>query len=276
MADARPPAHPGLAVVLTFSRAGLRTGKLLAKRATISSVLAKHKSAKDSARALLLRTRPGHRTARMLDDIAAHCSSLKFFRRFPPEHCRNVLDAAEARAYEPGEIVFKQGDKGERFYIVLHGACELTVADVDKYASLERAEPVLSKMLFLMYAGDSFGELSLIENDARRSGTVRAADGGLEVLSLGRDEYRALVYDHENEQVAERAAVIRQSRVYKTLRWNDDQLEELCRWMRPKVTHRRRLRASSSCCASAPHRPTAAGDFSSHSFCFCTCPLSDV
>ena len=176
-----------------------KLAKSSSHRASITSVLAKHKTTKDAARQLLARTQPGKRTPRMLDEIAAHCSSLKFFRRFPPEQCRRILDAVRCVTLGPGGTVFEQGDAGLLFYVVLHGACELFVQE-EKAASRAAGTPTLTSSLFLLYAGDSFGELSLIEAGADgawrpgdRSGTVQATDGGVELLTLSQPEYMALV-----------------------------------------------------------------------------------
>jgi len=176
-----------------------KLAKSSSHRASITSVLAKHKTTKDAARQLLARTQPGKRTPRMLDEIAAHCSSLKFFRRFPPEQCRRILDAVRCVTLGPGGTVFEQGDAGLLFYVVLHGACELFVQE-EKAASRAAGTPTLTSSLFLLYAGDSFGELSLIEEGADgawrpgdRSGTVQATDGGVELLTLSQPEYMALV-----------------------------------------------------------------------------------
>ena len=99
----------------------------------------------------------------------------------------------------PGGTVFEQGDAGLLFYVVLHGACELFVQE-EKAASRAAGTPTLTSSLFLLYAGDSFGELSLIEEGADgawrpgdRSGTVQATDGGVELLTLSQPEYMALV-----------------------------------------------------------------------------------
>jgi hypothetical protein len=89
-----------------------------------------------------------------------------------------------ARALEPvhavaGADVIRQGDQGDRVYVVVSG--ELAV-EVDGLAG-GRLGP-----------GDVFGEIALLR-DVPRTATVRAATGS-ELLTLGRDEFLAAVTGH--------------------------------------------------------------------------------
>ncbi|MGH3141368.1 MAG: MFS transporter [Gaiellales bacterium] len=89
-----------------------------------------------------------------------------------------------ARALEPvdapaGTELIRQGDHGDRVYIVVSGQLEVEVDG--------RAGKGLG-------AGDVFGEIALLR-DVPRTATVRAATAA-EVLTLGRDEFLAAVTGH--------------------------------------------------------------------------------
>jgi CRP-like cAMP-binding protein len=69
-------------------------------------------------------------------------------------------------------VVVREGDPGDRFYVLTGGSASVTVAG--------SARPTL-------HAGDGFGEIALLRN-VPRTATVTAS-GALEVLTLGRDRF---------------------------------------------------------------------------------------
>jgi len=91
------------------------------------------------------------------------------------------LNAAAERLkplrFAPGQVVVRQGDRADRFFIITRGEAEVLVERPD-------APPV---HLNTLRAGQYFGEIALLRG-GRRTATVRAsADTGLDVLALGRD-----------------------------------------------------------------------------------------
>ena len=78
--------------------------------------------------------------------------------------------------FEAGEIVFDQGDIGDRIYFVIAGEADILVD----------GEPVAQAA-----AGDVFGEIALI-NDRPRTATVRARSA-LDTASVSRDAFHTLV-----------------------------------------------------------------------------------
>ncbi|MDH4137293.1 MAG: cyclic nucleotide-binding domain-containing protein, partial [Anaerolineae bacterium] len=83
--------------------------------------------------------------------------------------------------YSPGRVIIRQGERGDRFYIVERGHVEVTVRD----------ERGVSEVVNQLDRGDYFGELALLR-DAPRNATCRATLP-TEVLSLGRQDFDRLV-----------------------------------------------------------------------------------
>jgi len=78
--------------------------------------------------------------------------------------------------YERGEIVCRQGDKGDSFYIIQSGAVEVSRSDKDR-----------DLVLALLEKGDFFGEMVLVD-DYYRSATVKAIRK-TRLLPLNREKF---------------------------------------------------------------------------------------
>jgi NADH dehydrogenase len=77
--------------------------------------------------------------------------------------------------YEAGQDVFREGDLGDRLYIILTGQ-----------ADVRRGDALLARL----GAGQCFGEMALL-NQATRNATVRCTSS-MDVLSLPKQEFAVL------------------------------------------------------------------------------------
>jgi len=91
---------------------------------------------------------------------------------------------SERLQFEPGQVIIRQGESGNRFYFITKG-------EVEVIKETETGETLLARLS----SGQYFGEIDLLYN-RRRSATVRAAqdrDNGVEVIAVGKavfDELR--------------------------------------------------------------------------------------
>ena len=84
---------------------------------------------------------------------------------FPPDLAQTkVASASDIRSqhFEPGEIVFHQGDLGDNVYLIESGECEV----------LREGNGGL-KLLATLQAGEFFGEMAVL-SDKTRSATIKA------------------------------------------------------------------------------------------------------
>jgi NADH dehydrogenase len=96
----------------------------------------------------------------------------------PPELVELRLSGSSgilSEHFEPGEMVFHQGDLGDRLYIIISGAAEVV-----------RAGRVLARL----GPGHCFGEMALLQGTVRNAG-VRCVEP-MQVLNLPKREYRLL------------------------------------------------------------------------------------
>lgn len=103
------------------------------------------------------------------------------FRGLPEAELWSIAALARPRVLGKEEMLFREGDPGDRFYIVFAGAVEVL-----KERPLGDHERLAVKR-----AGEAFGEMSLL-NDAPRSASVRALEP-TELLVIARDDFNALL-----------------------------------------------------------------------------------
>ena len=95
------------------------------------------------------------------------------FRQLPKEKCEEIIRSMENRVIAPGTIIFRQGDPGDRYYIVQSGKVRVFREDA---AGLETELSVLG-------AGESFGEMALLTGEARSASVEALEETRLRVLS---------------------------------------------------------------------------------------------
>src|SRR5690242_19741373 len=99
----------------------------------------------------------------------------------PEEELRRVLAMARRRRFGRNEVVFHRGDPADSLHLIAKG----------RFASRVTTQSGETVTVAVLGAGEAFGELALVEPDAKRSTTVVALEVG-ETYSVGRDEFGAL------------------------------------------------------------------------------------
>ncbi|KAI8988738.1 cAMP dependent protein kinase regulatory subunit [Pilobolus umbonatus] len=103
------------------------------------------------------------------------------FKSLELSEIHKIADALEPIRYRDGEIVLKQGDAGDNFYLIEDGEALF-------YKSSPDGSQVLVNQL---KKGDYFGELALL-NDAPRAATV-VSKGDLKCVTLGKAAFTRLL-----------------------------------------------------------------------------------
>jgi len=93
-----------------------------------------------------------------------------------------IADALKCETYSKGEIIVKQDDPGDKFYIVEEG---------ELYAEKTRADSGAARVMDYK-PGDYFGELALLKNQPRAASVIVSSDGA-KVLSLGRQSFNKML-----------------------------------------------------------------------------------
>ena len=112
-----------------------------------------------------------------------HLKENKFFRNLVEKKPLDaVLDLVNKLTYEfkqEGEFVFRHGEKGTTFYVILDGIVGVNVPIVDdEETDLEKPEREVAQMI----KGQSFGELALIYDQPRAASIQAKTDCHFAVL----------------------------------------------------------------------------------------------
>lgn len=115
------------------------------------------------------------------DDWMMRLLHTRAFQMVPPANLQAIFLRMERIVAPAGEVVVRQGDAGDYFYVIVEGRCIVT-----------RERPgQKSVRLADIEAGDTFGEESLI-SDAPRNATVTLLTDGC-LMRLAKSDFHALL-----------------------------------------------------------------------------------
>ena len=109
-------------------------------------------------------------------------SRIPLFSDLPADELDHLQNMLKTRSLRPGEILFKEGERGEHFYILTHGELEILLG-------VETKEEMI---LNILGPGEYLGEMSLIIPGGERTATARASKETA-LLAMSRDEFNALI-----------------------------------------------------------------------------------
>jgi CRP-like cAMP-binding protein len=106
----------------------------------------------------------------------------KAFHRIPPANLQAIFMRLQRVSYKAGDVVIKQGDEGDYFYVITNGRCLVT-----------RETPLNREGIKLAELGpaDTFGEESLISESKRNATVTMLTDGAL--MRLGKQDFNTLL-----------------------------------------------------------------------------------
>lgn len=134
--------------------------------------------------------------------LAHMMRKIEFFTPLTIGQLEKILPTIMLYAYDKGETVFSQGQKGDAFYIVYKGSAEIRL----------RQWLVLSKKIATMKAGDFLGEIALI-SDEPRTASVVCAEPTL-MFTLIAEDFKFVL--HENPTAAAEMKKIAARRKFAT------------------------------------------------------------
>jgi len=124
--------------------------------------------------------------------LETHLRSVPIFDGVTDDFLRQLATRTELVRFEPGQIIFRQGDPAESFYLVRIGFVKVT-----------KSFPGGDLVVAYQPRGSYFGEIGLLEDDGRRIATCTALDH-VELVKIGVQAFRDML--QRFPQVARRLA----------------------------------------------------------------------
>jgi CRP-like cAMP-binding protein len=115
------------------------------------------------------------------DHVVEVLERVPLFQGLPRADLEQIAQLVRPRELGGGEFLFREGDSGDKFYVVYSGAVEI----------LKERPLGDHERLAVRRGGDAFGEMALL-NDAPRSASVRAVEA-TRLLSVSRADFDALL-----------------------------------------------------------------------------------
>ena len=116
------------------------------------------------------------------DDWMTVLLQTKAFHRIPPANLQALFMRMQHVACRAGEVIIKQGDDGDYFYVITKGSAVVTRETPMNRDGLKLAE---------LGVGESFGEEALISDGKRNATITMQTDGAL--VRLGKDDFKELL-----------------------------------------------------------------------------------
>lgn len=116
------------------------------------------------------------------DDWMTTLLQTKAFHKIPPANIQAIFMRLQQVNVKTGDVIVKQGDEGDYFYIITRGSCVVTRETPLNKEGIRLAE---------LAVGDTFGEEALISESKRNATVMMASDGSL--MRLAKDDFQTLL-----------------------------------------------------------------------------------
>jgi CRP-like cAMP-binding protein len=122
----------------------------------------------------------------LMDNTQTALGSIHLFRGLSPRSLERIAAIAGEERHEPGSMVFREGELGDKLYFVLEGKIRIS----------RNLAGMGEEALAILGPGDAFGEMSLIDD------TPRSADAHVHepcrLLVITREAFEDLLFIHKD------------------------------------------------------------------------------
>jgi CRP-like cAMP-binding protein/Fe-S-cluster-containing hydrogenase component 2/ferredoxin len=113
--------------------------------------------------------------------LETHLKSVPVFASLTQDFIDHLRDRVELQRFSPGQVICRQGDLADSFYLVRIG-----------FIKVSEDHPGGELVLSYLARGNYFGEIGLLSDEGRRTATCAALDH-VEVVKIHREDFREMV-----------------------------------------------------------------------------------
>ena len=180
-------ADGSVAAKRAFDRPGTKRHSIRAETDSLIAIIPSETLAQQMREANLL-----HEASLEVSDIAAEKSSnwmirllqSALFADLPARNIQRVFSQMERQIVDADEVVIKQGEVGEYFYVIEKGFCEVTRRISGHLREIHLAD---------LKPGDTFGEEALVADKERGATVTMLTDGVL--MRLPKEQFKTLIQE---------------------------------------------------------------------------------
>lgn len=184
-----------------------RAAQLVGKSSSATNLLLLATREKRLARREILAKPAAERTESELLLLEEVLSRLKFARRLRHAEKVELCKSMGYRKILAGETLFRQGDPGDHFYVIIVGCVSVRIQDAQTGEDHEVA---------VLRNGDSFGELALMQEGNLRAATITAKDDS-EFLTIFRDDYNRILGAVSEHELADKVNLLRRLPAFRNV-----------------------------------------------------------
>ncbi|KAK3280420.1 hypothetical protein CYMTET_11735 [Cymbomonas tetramitiformis] len=142
---------------------------------------------------VLMQIPPGERTAEDVAKLSESTTTIcHFFRTLPAEMQEAICKCMRLELFAKQDVLFLQGDQGDKFYVLLSGKVEVLINEPGKKMERHSANPLQhSNLVITLASGDAFGEIALMRSEPRNASVVTRSKS--EILSVSKTEFQEIL-----------------------------------------------------------------------------------
>jgi len=103
------------------------------------------------------------------------------FQGLTPDELGQISGISAKEAYKPGDVIFEEGETGDKFYLILKGEIRIS----------KLIPGVGEEALVVLKKGGYFGEMSLIDDQPRSAHAI--VNKASECMVIERDDFKNLL-----------------------------------------------------------------------------------
>ncbi|OMJ89259.1 hypothetical protein SteCoe_8647 [Stentor coeruleus] len=181
-----------------------------------------------------LKISPSQRKAREINMIKVFTNKVSFFTTGPSENLESIhYQSCQSMKYEflpKDNIVFKFGDMGNKFYIILDGKVDVQVPSNSE-------DPLEFTSVATLGSGNAFGDLALIKDHPRNATVTCLTDCHMAVLI--KEDYLRILGKIAEKKITDFVEFLKEIPIFQS--WYKKNLESLYYYFKIQVYNRKNV-----------------------------------